>query len=68
MYPNTLLAIKAEKNRQQFSFYVDDIALTVHQVVENGGSQLQEIAETNAGKTCGVADPDGNSIELTEQV
>ena len=65
--PNSLLAIKAEKNRQQLSFFVADLAATVHQVIENGGSQLQEIVETKEGKLCGVADPDGNSIELTEE-
>lgn len=65
--PNSLLQIEAEKNRQQLSFLVDDLTLTLRQIIAHGGSQLGEIAENKEGNTCGVLDPDGNSIELTER-
>lgn len=65
--PNTLLAIKADKNRVQLSLYVDDLDGVIAAVITHGGTQLQSPTATQEGRTCGVTDPDGNSIELTER-
>ncbi len=64
--PNDLLEIKAEKNRQQRSFAVDNLDEIVRLALDNGGSQTQDIADGPTGRTCGIADLDGNTIELTE--
>ena len=64
--PNELLEIKADKNRQQLSFWVDDLDAALARVVACGGTQIQEIVVTEAGRVCGVTDPDGNTIELMQ--
>lgn len=66
--PNSLLQIKADKNRVQLSVYVDDLDATLTAVTTHGGTQLQTPATTQEGRSCGVTDPDGNSIELTERI
>ena len=64
--PNEILDIKAEKNRQQLSFVVEDIKAVIQKVQANGGGLMGELQEGAQGKACGVTDPDGNSIELVE--
>ena len=64
--PNELLKIEAEKNRQQLSFVVDNMETTVQEVLRYGGEQRQEVTASPEGKTCGVIDPDGNTIEFVE--
>ncbi len=64
--PNDLLNIQAEKNRQQLSLAVDDLDELLRLALTNGGSQTHEISEGPTGRACGIADPDGNTIELTE--
>lgn len=65
--PNTLLEIKAEKNRIQLSLYVETLDETLDAVASHGGTLLQPPTATQTGRTCGITDPDGNSIELTER-
>lgn len=64
--PNDLLEINAEKNRQQLSLSVEDLDAVLARVIAHGGTQLQEVAKTDAGRVCGVTDPDGNSIQLVQ--
>ena len=64
--PNDLLEIRAEKNRQQLSFAVDDLDEMVRLALNHGGTQTQAISDGPNGRACGIADPDGNTIELTE--
>lgn len=66
--PNELLEIKAEKNRQQLSFWVEDLDAVLARITACGGTQMQEIVVTEAGRVCGVTDPDGNSIELMQRI
>lgn len=64
--PNEILGIKADKNRIQLSFTVRDLELFVENVLALGGAQIQPISEQPGRKLCGIADPDGNTIELEE--
>ena len=64
--PNDLLEIRAEKNRQQLSFAIDDLDEMVRLALNHGGTQTQAISGGPNGRACGIADPDGNTIELTE--
>lgn len=64
--PNDLLQIKAEKNRQQLSFAVSDIEQVVKTAVLHNGTLIDPITETPNGYVAGIADPDGNSIELRQ--
>ncbi|MFT5195903.1 MAG: putative enzyme related to lactoylglutathione lyase [Cellvibrionaceae bacterium] len=41
--PNEILDIKAEKNRQQLSFIVDDLGLMLQKVQANGGSLMGDL-------------------------
>ena len=66
--PNDLLEIQAEKNRQQLSLAVDDLDELLRLALANGGTQTQDVADGPTGRTGGIADPDGNTIELTEAV
>lgn len=64
--PNDFLQIQAEKNRQQFSFVVSDIGAMVETAVCHGGTLTQPISQTANGQYAGIADPDGNTIELRQ--
>jgi predicted enzyme related to lactoylglutathione lyase len=64
--PNTIVNIKAEKNRIQFRLIVDDIAFTVRQAEAHGGGAYGERTETDTQINWGISDPDGNSIELVQ--
>ncbi|MCA9964628.1 MAG: hypothetical protein KC423_10310 [Anaerolineales bacterium] len=66
--PNDFLQIQAEKNRQQFSFAVSDIAWVVETAVSHGGTITQPINTANGTRYAGIADPDGNTIELRQPV
>ena len=66
--PNDILDIKAEKNRQQLSFSVENFDSFVQTALENGGELLGDIQEGPQGKVCGITDPDGNSIEIVENI
>lgn len=65
--PNDILDIKAEKNRQQLSFVVESLTVIVKDALANHGSLMGEIQTSPEGNSCGISDPDGNSIELIEE-
>ena len=64
--PNEVLGIRAEKNRQQLSFVVEDLEVDVEQVQRFGGEKVGKIQNSSDGRVCGVIDPDGNTIEFIE--
>ena len=64
--PNDFLHIQAEKNRQQFTFTVSDITWVVETAVSHGGTITQPINTANGTQYAGIADPDGNTIELKQ--
>ncbi len=64
--PNEFLGIKAEKNRQQLSFVVDDLEAVLENVQRYGGEKVGEIQQNAEGGVCGVKDPDGNTIEFVD--
>jgi predicted enzyme related to lactoylglutathione lyase len=64
--PNELLGIQAKKNRQQLNFSVPDIEKFVALATANGGAQMQPIHEEAGKKSCGITDPDGNSLEIMQ--
>ncbi|MCQ3932620.1 MAG: hypothetical protein DPW16_19395 [Chloroflexi bacterium] len=65
---NSIPQIKAEKNRQQFHFIVDDLETTLHQVRQNNGQVMDDATEEDGMKAIGIIDPDGNTIVLLERV
>lgn len=64
--PNEILGIEADKNRIQLSFTVSELETFVEEVLARGGAQIQPISEQPGRRLCGIADPDGNTIELEE--
>jgi len=62
--PNSLAAVNAQQNRQQFQFQVDDVAATYKAALANGGKSLQPVQAVNGIKVASVYDPDGNSLVL----
>ena len=65
---NTIPQIKADKNRQQFHFIVDDLEATLHQVRQNNGQIMGDPTEEDGMTAIGIIDPDGNTIVLLEGV
>ncbi|HZD09924.1 MAG TPA: VOC family protein [Candidatus Binatia bacterium] len=66
MCPNEILGIEADKNRIQLSLTVSNLEEMLQKTVAYGGAQIQPITEEPGRKLCGIADPDGNTIELEE--
>ncbi|MEM9037487.1 MAG: VOC family protein [Actinomycetota bacterium] len=63
--PNEIAEVVAEKNRIQLRFVVDDVDALVARAEASGGGAYGERVESDGTIGWGVADPDGNSIELT---
>lgn len=53
-------------NSHQLSFVVSNLDKIVDQVKNTGGTLLQEVCDYDSDRYCGIADPDGNTIELIE--
>lgn len=66
--PNSITQITAEKNRQQLHLTVDDLAAVLVRVREHGGRVQDTVHESGGMKMIGVADPDGNTIELAQLI
>lgn len=64
--PNSIVEVKAEQNRQQFSFAVNDLDRLLDQVRASGGVVQDDATETKTRRSIGVRDPDGNTIELIQ--
>lgn len=64
--PNEILGIDADKNRIQLSFTVRDLQDALALTVQGGGEQIQPVSEQPGRLLCGIADPDGNTIEQEE--
>ncbi len=64
--PNEMLKIKAEKNNIQLTVQVNDLEQVLHKVIQFGGKQIQELPKSVNEAVLGIADPDGNTIELVE--
>lgn len=65
--PNTIVGIKADKNRIQFRLIVDDIESIVQLAEANGGRAYGERTADHTQLAWGIHDPDGNSIELLQR-
>jgi predicted enzyme related to lactoylglutathione lyase len=63
--PNEIAQVEAEKNRIQLRLVVDDVDGLVRRAGDAGGTPFGERVESDGVVGWGVADPDGNSIELT---
>lgn len=64
--PNEITQIKAEKNRIQMRFTVDDIDAIIASAQVNGGDTYGDRHADEAVIAWGISDPDGNSIELRQ--
>lgn len=64
--PNEIAQARAEQNRHQLRFSVDDIVLLMQRALANGGTLLNETTDQPGGKISAVRDPDGNSIEFMQ--
>ncbi len=64
--PNEIARAKAEQNRHQLRFTVNDIAATMRSALANGATLLNEISDHEGAKIASVRDPDGNSIEFVQ--
>lgn len=67
LIPNSVAQVKAEQNRQQLSFVVDDIHKVLALAEKAGGKNLVDLIETPEGKQAAVTDPDGNTIEFLQK-
>lgn len=62
--PNEIADVDARQNRHQFRVAVSDVDATVATVLALGGRVLHD--DTTGGhRLVGIADPDGNTYELT---
>ncbi|MEO1165558.1 MAG: VOC family protein [Chloroflexota bacterium] len=64
--PNSITNINAEKNRIQWQITVDDVRGLVAKAETHGGTAYGECHESDSMIAWGIADPDGNSIELMQ--
>lgn len=60
--PNSIAEVKAEQNRQQFRFVVEDAAGYLGKANASGGRG--ELQESDGITIASIYDPDGNSMEL----
>lgn len=65
---NTIPQIKADKNREQFHFIVENLEATLQKVTENGGQIMEGANQEDSMKAIGIIDPDGNTIVLLSQL
>jgi predicted enzyme related to lactoylglutathione lyase len=64
--PNALIQIHAERNRHQLHFTVQDIDSLISMTLDNGGSIFEPLSVVDGAKTATIADPDHNTIVLTQ--
>lgn len=64
--PNEIAGVVADQNRQQFRFVVDDLEEMRTKIIQSGGTLLDDMHETSTIISCGLRDPDGNTLELIE--
>ncbi|MEO0599345.1 MAG: VOC family protein [Chloroflexota bacterium] len=64
--PNSITNIDAQKNRIQWQIRVDDVRGMVAKAEAHGGAAYGECHESDSMIAWGIADPDGNSIELMQ--
>ena len=62
--PNSIANVKAEQNRQQFRFIVQDAGGLLEKAKRAGGRG--DIQPTEGAIVVSLYDPDGNSMELVE--
>ncbi|MFC1959685.1 VOC family protein [Chloroflexota bacterium] len=67
--PNEMLGIQADKNRQQFDFFVTDVDTAVAGALDTGGGFYGEegVSRWDGVKMASLRDPDGNSLVLREK-
>lgn len=65
---NAIPQIKADKNRQQFHFIVDNLEAALPLVRQNNGQVMDDASEEDGMKAIGIIDPDGNTIVLLQHV
>lgn len=66
LVPNSVAQIKAEQNRHQLSFWVDNLDASLRKVEAAGGKVMNEMIEGAEGKLVAISDPDGNTLELMQ--
>jgi len=68
LVPNSLAQVEAKQNRQQLSFMVQDLDVTLAHATSAGGLQQGDILTAPEGRLGAVTDPDGNTIEFLQAV
>ncbi len=66
--PNSIAGVEARQNRQQFRFEVDDIEAAMRRGLASHGGEINPVDEYKGAKVASLADPDGNTIELTQRL
>ena len=66
--PNAIAEVDATQNRHQFRLKVDDIHAILDRALQHGGTIINPISEMGAMMVASVRDPDGNSIELFQDL
>ena len=64
--PNSIAGVVASQNRHQFRVAVQSPDSVANRVVPAGGSIVNRL-EVNGGVVIGVADPEGNTYELSSE-
>lgn len=65
--PNTLAGVKAEQNRHQFDYIVNDLEQLVTKALSVGGSLQSPIEVSPKQKSATLIDPDGNTTVFIQQ-
>jgi len=66
LIPTNSIDTPTLNSRYQLSFQVNGLEEMVERIRLFGGTPLEHIYQDGGDKYCGIADPDGNTIELLE--
>jgi len=66
--PNEIAGVKAEENRHQFDFIVQDIDELIKIAEESGGKLQGNIENNNKEKTVTILDPDNNTMNFKQKL
>lgn len=66
--PASMANIKAEDNRHQLTFLIDDMNNALKKTKQYGGTVLQDIQEADTILQASIKDVDGNSIVLKQKL
>jgi predicted enzyme related to lactoylglutathione lyase len=66
--PNEIAEVVAERNRHQLRFVVDDVDGMRLKASQSGGGVLDDQTLTTTRKSGSISDPEGNTIELIQNL